>query len=547
MKDELLTPETDPEINWDTLMTELEDHAPSDFPERKRLNTPGFLSCFATKKRKIPLIAAAILLCLLCFCLLLDALDPYDRQILPGISVGGVEVGGMTRREARAALKEASAATLEQIPLTVVFPKEFMRLSPSETKVSLKTGAAVRAAYGIGRFGTREEKLAAITASQAGDSQFVSMTPYLKLDEAYLRNLLSDYAQRYDTDLTAGSWWTEGPMPDLSTSQALDEVECQTLHIKLGLPTARLDQEDAYRKILDVYGRAFSACEEKTYVVRDLTVNILEPAVHPDLQEIYDTLFHAPVDDSLDMVSYVPIPGKFGYSFDRKLLREKFAAAEYGEILSIPMELTEPYVLGDGVYFQDVLGYCETPHTKDENRNHNLKLACQSMDGLILQPGDVFSYNDTLGQRTKENGYKRAGAYSGWELVMSYGGGICQGSTTIYCAALYADLEIVHRKNHGFTVSYVKPGLDATVNWGGPDFQFRNSTHFPIKISAEVSDGFVKVALLGTEERDYYVEMESEVGYGSDAIYCKSYKCKYDRETGELISREMEARSNYMR
>ena len=130
---------------------------------------------------------------------------------------------------------------------------------------------------------------------------------------------------------------------------------------------------------------------------------------------------------------------------------------------------------------------------------------------------------------------------------MSYGGGICQGSTTIYCAALYADLEIVHRKNHGFTVSYVKPGLDATVNWGGPDFQFRNSTHFPIKISAEVSDGFVKVALLGTEERDYYVEMESEVGYGSDAIYCKSYKCKYDRETGELISREMEARSNYMR
>jgi len=90
-------------------------------------------------------------------------------------------------------------------------------------------------------------------------------------------------------------------------------------------------------------------------------------------------------------------------------------------------------------------------------------------------------------------------------------------------------------------------GLDATVSWNGPDFQFRNNTHFPIKIAAEVSDGFVKVTILGTEERDYYVKMESQASWGDKYIYAKSYKCKYDRKTDELISRELEARSNYLR
>jgi vancomycin resistance protein YoaR len=221
--------------------------------------------------------------------------------------------------------------------------------------------------------------------------------------------------------------------------------------------------------------------------------------------------------------------------------------AGHGETVSTPMVFQEPDIFGDDVYFRDVLGHCETKHTQDENRNNNLRRACESMNGVILQPGEVFSYNDTLGPRTKENGYLRAGAYSGWELVQSYGGGICQGSTTIYGAALYADLEIVHRKNHGYMVGYTEPGLDATVNWGGPDFQFRNSSHFPIKIEAEVSDGFVKVTILGTEDRDYYIEMESEAQWGDSTIYAKSYKCRYDRETHELISRELEARSNYMR
>ena len=461
-------------------------------------------------------------------------LEPNDCRILPNVQVGGIDVGGMDPEQAYRVLKTKSEAILENTALTVELPKETLELSPAETGVKLQTWKAALAAYAVGRFGNR--------------SPSISLEPYLELDTAYIRRALADYAAEYDTNVSSSSFTVTGAMPDLEIENQNSGNKPQTLQLTLGLPTARLDQEDAFQKILAVYDSAFTAAENGAYhVPNQFRVDILEEPQQPDLQAIYEELYLAPVDDSLDLEQYKIIPGTFGYHFDMEAAEAAVSEAAFGETLEIPMEFLEPDIFGEDVYFQDVLGYCETPHTKDENRNNNLRRACESMNGLVLQPGDVFSYNDTLGPRTKENGYLRAGAYSGWELVQSYGGGICQGSTTIYGAALYADLEIVHRKNHGYAVSYVDYGLDATVNWGGPDFQFRNSTHFPIKIAAEVSDGYVKVTILGTEERDYYVEMESEAGWGDSVIYARSYKCKYDRETGELISRELEARSNYMR
>lgn len=459
--------------------------------------------------------------------------DPYDNRIVENVTVGGINVGGMSVEEAYRTLRAASNQVLESTFLPVELPEATIQLSPYETKASLNCWSAVWAAYRAGR--------------GENASRSIRLEPHLKLDEAYIRNRLALYAGGYDTNLTSASYWMSGPKPDLEIENQGEENHPQTLELTMGLPTARLDQEDAFQKIMAVYDSAFAAAAQGKYLVRGpFRVEILEEPEKPDLKAIYEDVYIAPVDDSLDMEAYEVIPGAYGYHFDLEKAQAMVDNAEFGETVYISMAFQEPEIFGDGVYFRDVLGYCETKHTQDENRNNNLRRACESMDGLILQPGEVFSYNDTLGPRTKENGYLRAGAYSGWELVQSYGGGICQGSTTIYCAALYADLEIVHRKNHGYMVGYIDAGLDATVNWGGPDFQFRNNTHFPIKIAAEVSDGYVKVTILGTEERDYYIEMETESQWGSSTIYAKSYKCKYDRETGELISRELEAKSNYM-
>lgn len=473
-----------------------------------------------------------ILLVLFLICgSLYTGLDPLDGKISENVTVGGINVGGMSPEEAYRTLKSAAASTLERTVLTVSLPEETLFLSPADTKVSLNCWSALWDAWKIGRFGNQNHEL--------------RLRPYLKLDEDYIRQTISGYAAQYDTDMAPSSYILAGEMPDLEIESG--ENCTQTLELTMGLPTARLDQEDAFQRILAVYDSGFPAMQQGAYTAENFKVDILEEPEKPDLKAVYKDVYIAPVDDSIDLKNHCVIPGAWGYHFDLDAAKAMIQTAGYGETLSIPMTFQEPEIYGDRVYFRDVLGHSETKHTQDENRNNNLRRACTSMNGIILQPGEVFSYNDTLGPRTKENGYLRAGAYSGWELVQAYGGGICQGSSTVYCAALYADLEILQRKNHGYKVGYLDAGLDATVNWGGPDFQFRNNTHFPIKIEAEVSDGYVKVSILGTEERDYYVEMETEAQWGDSTIYAKSYKCKYDRNTGELISRELEAKSNYMR
>ena len=210
--------------------------------------------------------------------------------------------------------------------------------------------------------------------------------------------------------------------------------------------------------------------------------------------------------------------------------------------LRIPLTITQPTISDDDVYFQDVLGHCETPYSNNPKRIVNLGLACKALDGLVLEPGQEFSYNDTLGERTAEKGYQPAPAYSGTTLVDSLGGGICQVSSTLYLASVYAELTILERVNHGFPVHYIPYGMDATVNWGFTDLKMRNDSPLPVKIRAETSDGYVRIDILGTETRDYDIKMTYSVG----GRYVKTFKSKYDKQTGEFLSKEEVALSAYM-
>lgn len=131
----------------------------------------------------------------------------------------------------------------------------------------------------------------------------------------------------------------------------------------------------------------------------------------------------------------------------------------------------------------------------------------------VAQPGEEFWYNATVGQRTEARGFQPAAAYSGGKTVTSIGGGICQVSSTLYYSALMADLQIVLRYAHMFDPGYMPvTGCDATVSWGGPDFAFRNSTNYPIKITTSYNDetNQLTITLLGTKTDDHYVEMTNQ-------------------------------------
>ena len=135
--------------------------------------------------------------------------------------------------------------------------------------------------------------------------------------------------------------------------------------------------------------------------------------------------------------------------------------------------------------------------TKNINRTGNLKLAVQKINGKVIQPGEVFSYNKTLGRRTAEAGYKEAIVFSGGKQVRDLGGGICQVSSTLFSAALLSGMEILSRRSHSQKVAYITPGLDAMVYYGSQDFSFRNNLRCPVQIRAEIKGSSMTVSLWG--------------------------------------------------
>ncbi|RYG49362.1 hypothetical protein EON79_01550 [bacterium] len=130
-------------------------------------------------------------------------------------------------------------------------------------------------------------------------------------------------------------------------------------------------------------------------------------------------------------------------------------------------------------------------------RSANIKLAASFFNGQVLMPGDRISYNETVGQRTIRRGFKVAGVYIDGRHDTGVGGGICQVSTTLYNAALFADLKIVQRRNHSLPVPYVPLGRDATVDWGNIDLVFENSSETPIAVESVYTPGKLTFRVLG--------------------------------------------------
>lgn len=478
--------------------------------------------------------AAVALACALGIPAVTRIMDPYNGQIVSDVSVGGVEIGGLTKGEAKKALQAAFGEQFSQKTMEINFseagtvleklniryPANSLLISPEESHAKLDAAAAVKAAYALGR-------------TDLDGSRTMSLLPYLGLDEAAIRSVADSYAQQLAQLYQDSSYTIQGTAPDVTNYD--ESTPCQTVTLFRGYPGIEIDADALYAEILEGYNTGSFAVSYQG------TVSAKKP-VSPDLEGLWEQTRLAPENPSVDLTSYQVIPGVHGYEFDLAEARQQFQNLAYGESALISLHYTDPEIADEDAYFQDVLGHCETPHGDNENRNGNLRKACGMLDGLVLQPGQELSYNEALGPRTKELGWLPAPAYSGTKLVDSPGGGICQVSSTLYLASVYSELTIVERRNHGYPVSYIPLGMDATVSWGFADLKIRNDSPMPVKIQAEESDGYVRISILGTETRDYDVEMSYTVG----GRYVRTYMSKIDKETGEVISKEPYALSGYI-
>ncbi len=153
-----------------------------------------------------------------------------------------------------------------------------------------------------------------------------------------------------------------------------------------------------------------------------------------------------------------------------------------------------------------------TKTTSNKNRNTNIDLSCNAINGVEVKPGETFSFNQATGQRTAAKGYKEATAISGGQSVPEVGGGVCQTSSTLFNAVARANLEIVYRSPHAWPSSYVEKGMDATVNWPNLDFKFKNDTEWPVYIVAKYSSQKCTVSIYGMLLEDgVTIDLESKV------------------------------------
>lgn len=240
-----------------------------------------------------------------------------------------------------------------------------------------------------------------------------------------------------------------------------------------------------------------------------------------------------------------------------------------GKSITLVTTVDEPDIKAEDLEkITSALGTFSTSFTRGSNRGKNISHATAFINGTVLMPGEEMSASDAMGARTKENGYLEAGAYLNGQTVQSYGGGICQVSTTLYNAAILAELEITERWAHSMTVDYVKPSMDAAISEGYKDLKFKNNTDAPIYIEGYTSGGRLTFTVYGQETRaegrkvSYVSEVTSRteakkkfvasgdaVGTlkksvaGHDAIKAKLWKVV--TENGSEVSREAINSSNY--
>ena len=399
-------------------------------------------------------------------------------DIFPGVRMGQCDLSGMDRAEARAALEKVYGSADIDAVIDIQVGDQLFTLSAAEAGLTYDIPASIDRAYAYGREGNLIYRARQYWSTARNPQQMELVTT---LD----RNVLD---ARVDEIAAA----VEQPMAPSSYSYK-DGV----ITLDKGQGGYSLDREHLYSALDNKLRTAdFTAMEAVRKESHPATLNALVIAASVN-REVEQTTLDLEADPSGNTVR----AGTQGINVTESALNAALSSANRHE--TVQCTLTDPdYTVDEykALLFRDVLGQCTTDFNPgNKGRTTNVLLATDFCNGVILMPGDVFSYNDSVGPRTYERGFKDATVYVGNSAEDGVGGGICQVSSTIYYAALRADLKIVERYAHSRMVTYVPLGEDATVAWGSKDFKFENNTDFPMKVVTSHKTNNLTVKLYGTQ------------------------------------------------
>ncbi len=406
-----------------------------------------------------------------------------QNKIIGGVYVNDTYVGSMTEQEAKKAVESKYGGELGKKDISVVISGKKATLNSETVDARYDAEKSVNKALKVGREGNFFKKVYEIVNACIFKKH---ITPSIKVDEEKLNAFITENADGLETFVVD------------YTSELVES----NIVITNGTSGMMVNREKALEKITNAFENSLSE------VILD--IEKIEPS-YPNAEDIYK-LYDRQMQDATfeeadgEVKIYDEVIGVKVDKANTAYTIEK--NREEGKSYSIPVEIQLPNVKADTLkktLFKDVLSEFKTNYSSSSaNRASNIELAASKINGTVLKPGEEFSFNTIVGKRTTESGFKTAHAYSSGKVIDEVGGGICQVSSTLYTAVLYADLQVTERRSHQMTVSYVPLGQDATVNYGTQDFKFKNNSNYPIKILANGRNRTLTVKILGYKEESKY-------------------------------------------
>ena len=476
---------------------------------------------------------------LLCLCLVLAAgiaaVFFYEgsgsrlgNKIMENVYVAGVDVGGMTREEALDAVVEAIGNHYTEGIMKVHLGRNTLTIAPSQARPVLQITGAIEEAYAYGRTGSASERKQAFRDIQY-TPKHISLEPYLSLNTDYIRSAVTGFVDSFSGEYSPSGYSLDGEMPALNAEDFDSSTPCQTLILQVGNPGGSFDLDGICSAILSGYYMNQFEVQIPSEVLPEFPEEL-------DLDAIYQQLHVEAMEAVQDPATGEIIPGSCGYTFSLTNARTELDAASYGETIFIPMEYVMPQRLEfNGSYVETLSSYITSVNGNDAYYQ-NLKLLCKKLDGLVLEPGQVFSFNTAL-PRTQAEGFQKAfrhGSKCGDEEI---GGGADQVATTLYVAAMTAGLSVTQKNVADHLCDYTTKGTEITVSANWQDLKLTNPLTIPVKIRAKVMSQQVRIQILSESPLDFYVKLETQEGYTSPHGTLFVYKAAADGYTnGQILT-----------
>ncbi len=471
------------------------------------------------KKTMLPIIIGSVLVIfLLVFSVIFSLISINNENILDNVSIMGIDVSNMSKEKAKEAVTEVITSKMQE-ELTLKKDDYETSLNANQINAQFDIDSAINEAYNVGRDGNIITNNYGILGTWLFGKKIECN---FNFDEESLNKKIDDISSKLPGAVVQNSYY----------------IEDDELIIVKGKPGIAIKKDELKEDIL-----AKVKAVNKKYEITTIPTEEVEPDAI-NLEQIRNEIYKEPQDAYVSKNPTTVHTHVNGVDFAISMEEAQKILEEDKEEYVIPLKITVPEKtledLGEEAFPDELGTYTTRYDPTNYNRSNNISISAKKINGTIVMPGETFSYNQVVGERTIAEGYKEAGAYAGGRVVQDVGGGICQTSSTLYNAVLYANLEIVDRSNHQFLTSYVSAGRDATVAWGSIDFQFKNNRTYPIKIEAVAENGVCTMSIYGIKE-----ETEYEVVIQSVVLSYIPYTTKYENDDTLEEGKEIVEQSGY--